>query len=105
MKLNKYMKAEDTPVISGLYYTRGRPSEPLVFRGRGDGVYDKFKIGNKVWASGVPTGFLLIHMGIIREMWKESPEYNARGTTITRRIFETPRRADYNPAEQTITQT
>ncbi|MHC4752907.1 MAG: hypothetical protein ACYTFW_23930 [Planctomycetota bacterium] len=96
IKLNKYMKAEDTPVISGLYYTRGRPSEPLIFRGRGDGVYDKFTIGDKVWASGVPTGFLLIHMGIIREMWKESPEYQARNV-ITRRVFETPRRADYNP--------
>ena len=96
MRLNGYMKAEDTPVVSGLYYTRARPADPLVFRGRGDGVYDKFKIGDKVWASGVPTGFLLIHMGILREMWKESPEYQARGQ-VTRRVFDTPRKADYNP--------
>jgi len=95
MKLNKYIRDEDTPVVSGLYYTRARPSEPLVFRGRGDGVYDKFKIGNKVWASGVPTGFLLIHMGLLRAMWDESPEYQARNT-ITRRVFETPRRVDFN---------
>ena len=95
MILNEYMKAEDTPVVSGLYYTKARPADPLVFRGRGDGVYSKFKPGDKVWCSGVPTGFLLIHMGILREMWKESPEYKARNT-VTRRVFETPRRANYN---------
>jgi len=95
MKLNEYIRAENTPVVSGLYYTRARPSEPLVFRGRGDSVYDKFNQGDKVWASGVPTGFLLIHMGLIRAMWDESPEYQARNR-VTRRVFETPRRADYN---------
>lgn len=95
MRLNQYMRAEDTPVVSGLYYTRSRPSEPLVFRGRGDSVYDKFKIGDKVWCTGVPTGFLLVHMGLMRAMWDESPEYQARNR-VTRRVFETPRRAEYN---------
>jgi hypothetical protein len=95
MRLNQYMRAEDTPVVSGLYYTRSRPSEPLIFRGRGDSVYDKFKPGDKVWCTGVPTGFLLVHMGLMRAMWDESPEYQARNR-VTRRVFETPRRAEYN---------
>jgi hypothetical protein len=95
LKLNKYIRDEEVPVVSGLYYTRSRPAEPLIFRGRGDSVYDRFKIGQKVWASGVPTGFLLIHMGILREMWNESPEYQARNV-ITRRVFETPRRAHFS---------
>ena len=86
MKLNQYMRAEDTPVVSGLYYTRSRPSEPLIFRGRGDSVYDKFKVGQKVWASGVPTGFLLVHMGLMRAMWDESTKYQARNQ-ITRRVY------------------
>jgi len=94
IKINKYIRDEQVPVVSGLYYTRAHPSEPLVFRGRGDSVYDKFKIGDLVWCSGVPTGFLLIHMAIIREMWKESPEYNARNL-IVRRVFDTPRRAHF----------
>lgn len=96
MLLNEYMKAKDTPVVSGLYYTRSSPADPLVFRGKGNGVYSNFKLGDKVWCSGVPTGFLMIHMGLLRAMWDESPEYMARGT-VTRRIFESPRKAEYNP--------
>lgn len=96
MRMNEYIKEEKVPVVSGLYYTRSRPADPLVFRGRGDGVYTKWKMGDKVWCSGVPTGFLLIHMAILREMWKESPEYQPRPGSVTRRVFETPRRAEYN---------
>jgi len=95
LKLNQYIRAESHPVVSGLYYTRAGPSEPLIFRGRGDSVYDNFKIGDKVWASGVPTGFLLVHMGLLRAMWDESPEYQARNI-ITRRVFETPTIARFN---------
>jgi len=91
LRLNQYIRDEDTPVVSGLYYTRAEPSEPLIFRGRGTSVYTDFKRGELVWASGVPTGFLLIHMGILREMWKESPEYQIKGT-VTRRVFDTPQR-------------
>ena len=97
IKINKYIRDEQVPVVSGLYYTRGHPTEPLVFRGRGTSVYTDWKIGDMVWCSGVPTGFLLIHMGILREMWKESPEYKARGRVV-RRVFDTPRKVDYNPA-------
>jgi hypothetical protein len=35
MRLNRYMTQEKTPVVSGLYYTRSMPADPLVFRGRG----------------------------------------------------------------------
>jgi len=90
MKLNKYMQGERVPIVSGLYYTRSRPSEPLVFRGRGNGAFSNFKIGDQVWCDGVPTGFLLIHCGILRSMWAEAPEYRV-ADKITRRIFDTPR--------------
>jgi hypothetical protein len=92
--LNKYMRDANIPVVSGLYYSRSRPSEPLVFRGRGTSVYDKFEIGDLVWCDGVPTGCLLIHHSILRAIWDESPEYIIRspsGTQITRRVFWTPR--------------
>ena len=81
MKINKYIRDEKTPVVSGLYYTRARPSEPLIFRGRGDGVFLDWKMGSPVWCTGVPTGFILIHVGILRAMWDESPEYLARNVT------------------------
>lgn len=89
IRFNEYMREEKTPVVSGLYFTRSRPSDPLVFRGRGTSVYDKWKMGDKVWVDGVPTGCLLVHMGILREMWKDAPEYQVNGQKV-RRVFESP---------------
>ena len=89
VRFNKYMQNGDIPVISGLYFTKGEPSEPLVYRGRANSCYSDWKLGDLVWCDGVPTGMLLIHGDIIRAMWQEAPEYNAMGT-ITRRIFHTP---------------
>ncbi len=99
LKLNQYIRDEKTPVVSGLYYTRSRPSEPLVFRGRGTSFYAKWKMGDKVWCDGVPTGCLLIHAGILRKMWEDSPEYMV-GNQLTRRVFETPRMMWYDPASE-----
>lgn len=89
IRLNQYMRAKTHPVVSGLYYTRSRPSEPLVYRGRGVSYYDDWTMGDLVYADGVPTGFLLIHMGIIREMAKDAEEY-AIGPHSLKRIFITP---------------
>ena len=101
MLLNKYMRQGDVPIVSGLYYSRSRPSEPLVFRGRGNSVYDeweespgKAKAGQElIWCDGVPTGCLLIHHTVLRLMWNESAEYMVNGQVL-RRIFETPRRLE-----------
>jgi hypothetical protein len=96
VRLNQYMLAEDTPIVSGLYYSRSHPSMPLVFRGRGNGVYQDWEPGDVVMCDGVPTGLLLIHTGILRLMWDESPEYSAMGV-VTRRVFDTPREMWQNP--------
>jgi hypothetical protein len=99
LKFNEYMRAEDTPVISGLYYTRSRPSEPLLYRGRGTSFYTNWKMGDKVWVDGVPTGCLLIHVGLIRAMWDEAEEYTI-ANQVTRRIFRTPRDAWASPDDE-----
>jgi hypothetical protein len=96
IRFNQYMRDEKIPVVSGLYYARSRPSEPLVFRGRGNSFYGDWQPGDMVWCDGVPTGMLLIHCSILRAMWDESPEYSVRGT-ITRRVFETPRNVWIDP--------
>lgn len=96
VRLGEYMKRSHVPVLSGLYFTRSTPSEPLIYRGRGTLAFEDFDIGDEVWCDGVPTGFLLIHMSIIRSMWEESPEYMA-GPYLTRRIFETPAKAWFDP--------
>ena len=99
IRFNEYMRKADTPVVSGLYYTRSRPSEPLVFRGRGNSFYGDWKVGDLVWCDGVPTGCLLIHGSILRAMWAESAEYNV-GSQVTRRVFETPRNLWFDPESQ-----
>lgn len=96
LRLNEYMLDTPTPVVSGLYYTRSRPSTPLVFRGRGTSVYKDWEIGDKVWVDGVPTGMLLIHCGLLKLMWEDSEEYVVKGRT-TRRVFDTPRKAWFDP--------
>lgn len=99
IRFNDYIQSEKVPVVSGLYYTRSRPSQPLVFRGRGTSYYGNWELGDKVWCDGVPTGCLLIHAGILREMWNESPEYMV-GQHLTRRVFETPRNLWFDPGSE-----
>ena len=96
MRLNNYMRDAKTPVVSGLYFTRSFPSEPMVYRGRGNSYYADWKLGDKVWCDGVPTGALLIHMSILREMWKDAEPYTLAGQQ-TRRVFDTVRKGWFDP--------
>lgn len=95
---NEYMRSKKVPVVSGLYYTRSFPSEPLLYRGRGTSYYEDWKVGDKVWVDGVPTGCLLIHCGILRAMWDDlaGQEYTV-GDTKTRPVFGTPNRSWVDP--------
>lgn len=97
--LDKYLREAKVPVVSGLYFTRSRPSEPLVYRGRGTGSYTNWKRGDLVWCDGVPTGFLLVHRSLLKVMWDDSPEYLV-GKHLTRRVFDTPRKLWFDPESQ-----
>lgn len=100
VRINEYMQEELAPIVSGLYFTRSQPATPLIFRGRGNGVYTDWHTGDKIYCDGVPTGFLLVHMGVLREMWKDSPEYiikKAGGGVVTRRVFDSPRNISVDP--------
>lgn len=94
--LNEYMRKKEVPVVSGLYYTKSRPAEPMVYRGRGNSYYTDWKVGDKVWVDAVPTGCILIHRSILQILWNESPEYKA-GDILTRRVFYTPEVSWYDP--------
>ena len=96
LQLNEYMKKGTVPVVSGLYYLKSNYTEPILYRGLGTGAYEDFKVGDKVWADGVPTGFLLIHNSIIKLMWNESEEYETVGGRKTRKVFETPAKCYYD---------
>jgi len=99
LKMNTYMREAKVPVVSGLYYSKSNPSEPLVYRGRGNSYYDKWKFGDRVWADGVPTGILLIHTSILKAMHKESEEYMA-GNVKVRRVFVLPQKTWFDPETQ-----
>jgi hypothetical protein len=97
LKLNDYMRKATIPIVSGLYYTKGNYSEPLVYRGRGNSFYGKWKLGDKVWCDGVPTGCLLIHMSILKLMASESPEYMTAFGRQVHKVFETPAKSWTDP--------
>ncbi len=86
---NEYMLSEEYPVVSGLYFTKSVPPEPLVYRGRGNSYFANFKLGDKVMADGVPFGCILIHGSLIKQLWQESPEYVV-GNQVVRRVFQVP---------------
>lgn len=97
MKINQYIKKGDVPIVSGLYFTKGSYSEPILYRGRGNSCFHKFIVGEKVWVDGVPTGFLLVHSSILKILWEESEEYTTLGGLTTRKVFETPSQIFYDP--------
>jgi hypothetical protein len=75
--LRDHMLRNDTPIISGLYYTKASFPEPLLFRGRGTGPFYGWEHGDKVWVDGVPCGMLMVHMSIFRHMsppWFVTPK-------------------------------
>ena len=101
IRLNEYMRNGDIPVVSGLYYTKSQPSEPMVYRGRGNSYFGDWKMGDLVWCDGVPTGFWLCNMKVLRLMWDESPEYVVGGQ-LTRRVFDQPASVWFDPENQIL---
>lgn len=96
LAMNDYIRKNKYPVVAGLYYTRGFPSEPLIYRGRGNSFYTDWKLGDKVMVDGIPMGCTLINGKILQAMWKESEEYYI-GKDVCRRVFETPNKLWFDP--------
>ena len=95
----EHARSKIAPVISGLYYQRNGSREPLIYRE--SGAYYDWKPGDLVWCGGVPTGCLFIHASILRVLWDEAEPYTIRGNGMevpVRRVFQEPRRIDYDPA-------
>lgn len=97
MRMSVHMERMTAPVISGLYYSKGEPTWPLVFRGRGNGAFRDWALGDQVWCDGVPTGHLLLHGDLLRWFWRNSEQYKLPDGRLIKRVFETPRRSWYDP--------
>jgi hypothetical protein len=94
VQLERYMEKKAAPMVSGLYPLKSTVPMPFVFRGRGNGVYRDFKVGDRIWTDGVPTGCLLVHMSLIEAMAAEAETYTLpanRDRVQLKRIFWTPR--------------
>lgn len=100
--MNEYMISEEVPIIGGLYFTKSIPSEPLVYRGRGNGYFAKWKMGDKVWTDGMGLGCHLINVRLLKLMYDDSEEYTIKPGVTARRIFETPREQSFDPEEMGI---
>lgn len=96
LKFNEYINDGKIPVVSGLYFTKSFPGEPLIYRGLGNSFFKDWKIGDLVWCDGIPFGCRLEDAKLVKEAWKTSPEYRV-GDQITRRVFEQPNRVQFNP--------
>jgi hypothetical protein len=99
--MNEHMISRKIPMVSGLYFTKSKPSEPLVYRGRGVGYYPKWKIGDQVEVDGLPMGCTLIHSSIIKALYDKSEEYDMGGLKV-RRVFETPTRSFWDADAQSF---
>ncbi len=97
IKIRHYMESRRYPIVSGLYYTKGQPSEPLLFRGRGNGAFHDWKRGDRVMVDGIPMGCLLVHRSILQWCWDHAVPYTLPNGQPGRKVFDTPRRKWQDP--------
>jgi hypothetical protein len=96
LKINEHILNPKSPIISGLYFTKSVPSEPLIFRKRGTSYYTDWKMGDKVWVDGTPMGITLIDVKLLKAVAEEVESYQVEGRTV-KKIFETPSRTFIDP--------
>lgn len=90
-RMNEYMEKGTIPIVSGLYTAKSNPPEPLLFRGRGNGCFKDWKLGDKVWVDGVPMGCLLVHASILKWFAENVEHYRLPTGETVPRVFVTPR--------------
>lgn len=101
VKINEYILDGTIPVVSGLYFAKAHPPSPLIYRGRGNGHFTGWRMGDKVWVDGIPMGTTLINVKVLKAMWEDAPEYVAGGNQKVRRIFDTPFGMNVDPEKRT----
>ncbi len=96
-RFTQYINEGKKPLVSGLYFTKSNPSEPLIYKGRGNGAYYDWKIGDKFWVDGCGCGCLLIHVSILRHMYDIAETYILPNGQQVRKVFDTPRNRFFDP--------
>jgi hypothetical protein len=105
IKLNERILKDPVPIWSGLYFTKSFPSEPILYRGKGNGYVTDWRMGDQVWVNAVPMGCTVIHNSIFKALAAESDDYILQlpgtGPTAVKRVFDSPRKAWSDPETQT----
>ena len=104
VQINEQMLKGDIPIFGGLYWTKSLPSEPLVYRGRGNSYYKDWKLGDKIWVDGLGMGATVIHGSILRALYAESEPYpnGFANRDYVRKIYSQPVRTWYDPQEKSF---
>lgn len=100
VRMNEYMLDGKIPVVAGLYYSKSEPPSPLIYRGRGNGHYKNWKVGDKVWVDGIPMGITLINVKLLKRMADDAPWYVAGGNRKVKKVFDTPSGVAVDPEKQ-----
>lgn len=97
VRINEYILDGTVPVVAGLYFAKAHPPSPLMYRGRGNSHYTKWRIGDKVWVDGHGMGCTLISVKLLKLMWEDAKEYTAGGNRRVKEVFDTPSGVDQDP--------
>lgn len=100
LKINDYILKKEVPFMSGLYFTKSVPSEPLIYRGRGNSYYTDWKLGDKVWVDGIPSGITLIHSSILKVLYEQADDYEVMPGLRVKEVYRTPGKTWYDPQER-----
>jgi hypothetical protein len=100
VSFNERMNKKDIPIWGGIYFTKSRPSEPLIYRGRGNSYFGDWKLGEEVWCDGMGLGCNVIHRSILEAVAKDSEEYPI-GNTKGKMVFDTPNKNIFDPITNT----
>jgi len=64
-----YWANEGYDVVSGVYYSKQIPPQPLIFKGRGNGYLSKWKVGDIIKdADGIGMGLTLIKTSVFKKI-------------------------------------
>ena len=97
VQIDRYIIDGSIPVVSGLYFAKAHPPSPLVYRGRGNGSFENWRMGDKVWVDGIPMGLTLINVKVLKAMWDDAPWYTAGGDKKVKQVFDTPSGVKVDP--------
>lgn len=99
-RLRNYVVDGRYPMIAGLYHLKTNPPEPMVYRGRGNGPFTRWKMGDVIPVDGLPMGCTLISVKLLRAVAQHRNEMYVLtvGQERTRvpRVFITPREVAFD---------